>query len=61
MFSSQTVLGTTRPIIVSRTSKNQTVNGTAHIPFVTLSKFNPLFVTLIESPTIYTNKTRVTK
>jgi hypothetical protein len=28
MFSSQTVLGT---IIVSRTSGNQTVNGTAHI------------------------------
>jgi hypothetical protein len=31
MFSSQTVLRTTRPIIVSRTSKNQTVNGTAHM------------------------------
>jgi hypothetical protein len=31
MFSSQTVLGTTRPIIVSHTSENQTVNGTAHM------------------------------
>jgi hypothetical protein len=31
MFSSQTVLRTTRSIIVSRTSGNQTVNGTAHL------------------------------
>jgi hypothetical protein len=31
MFSSQTVLGTTRPIIVSHTYENQTVNGTVQM------------------------------
>jgi hypothetical protein len=54
MFSSQTVLRTTRPIIVSRTSKNQTVNGTAHFRFefevktqdttATLYYYTPLWV-----------------